>query len=112
MERKSVSSDLTLLHNAIQWCSKYNMRVLVDMHITRNHRFTLSENTLFTDPNEPAKFVKLWEDLSDELKQYPNSLVAYELLNEPVSNDPKNWNRVAALAISAIRAKEAWTEPS
>lgn len=43
-----------LLHNAIQWCSKYNMRVLVDMHITRNHRFTLSENTLFTDPNEPT----------------------------------------------------------
>lgn len=96
-----------LLHNAIQWCSKYNMRVLVDMHITRNHRFTLTENVLFTNPDEPAKFVKLWEDLSDELKQYPNSLVAYELLNEPVSKDPKNWNRVAALAISAIRAKEA-----
>lgn len=96
-----------LLHNAIDWCKKYNMKVLVDLHITRNHRFTLAENTLFTDPNEPAKFVKLWEDLSDELSKYPNSLVAYELLNEPCSNDSKNWNRVAALAINAIRAKEA-----
>lgn len=96
-----------LLHNAINWCVKHNMRVLVDMHITRNHRFTLSENTLFTDPNEPAKFVKLWEDLSDELKDYPNSLVAYELLNEPVSGSAANWNRVSALAINAIRAKEA-----
>lgn len=96
-----------LLHDAIAWSSKYNMRVLVDMHITRNHRFTLEENTLFTDPNEPAKFIKLWEDLSDELSKYPNSLVAYELLNEPVSKNPENWNRVLAQAINAIRAKEA-----
>lgn len=96
-----------LLHKAIEWCSKYNMRVLVDLHITRNHRFTNPENTLFTDPAEPAKFVKLWEDLSDELSEYPNSLVAYELLNEPVTKDPENWNRVSAMAINAIRAKEA-----
>lgn len=95
-----------LLHNAIDWSMKYNMRVLVDMHITRNHRFTNTENALFTDPNESAKFVKLWEDLSDELKDYPNSLVAYELLNEPVSEDAENWNRVSALAIDAIRARE------
>lgn len=96
-----------LLHKAINWCIKHNMRVLVDMHITRNHRFTATENTLFTDPNEPTKFVKLWEDLSDELNKYPNSLVAYELLNEPVSNNAANWNRVSTLAINAIRAKEA-----
>lgn len=96
-----------LLHDAINWSMKHNMRVLIDMHITRNHRFTNTENTLFTDPNEPAKFVKLWEDLSDELKDYPNSLVAYELLNEPVSADAENWNRVSALAIDAIRAREA-----
>jgi endoglucanase len=95
-----------LLHDAIKWCIKYNVRAIIDMHITRNHRFTNAENTLFTDPAEPAKFVKLWEDLSDELKSYPNSLVAYELLNEPVSKDAKNWNRVSALAINAIRAKE------
>lgn len=95
-----------LLHDAIAWCMKYNMRVLIDLHITRNHRFTQDENALFTDPNEPAKFVKLWQDLSDELKGYPNSVVAYELLNEPVSKDSENWNRVAALAINAIRARE------
>ena len=96
-----------LLHDAIRWCEKYGLRVIVDMHITRNHRFTNTENLLFTDSSEPANFVKLWEDLSHELYKYPNSLVAYELLNEPVSADPKNWNRVSALAINAIRAKEA-----
>src|SRR5690606_30531842 len=96
-----------LLHEAIGWCIKHGVRVIVDLHITRNHRFTNSENPLFTDPSEPAKFVKLWEDLSDELGEYPNSLVAYELLNEPVSKDPANWNEVAGFAIEAIRAKEA-----
>lgn len=98
-----------LLHNAIKWCIKYNIRAIVDMHVTRNHRFTNTENTLFTNTTtEPAKFVKLWEDLSDELKDYPNSAVAYELLNEPVSaSGAANWNRVSALAINAIRAKES-----
>ena len=96
-----------LLHEAIGWCIKHNMRVLVDLHTTRNHRMSNTENLLFTDPNEPAKFVKLWQDFSDELKDYPNSLVAYELLNEPVSaSGAANWNRVAALAINAIRARE------
>lgn len=104
--RKIYPYAFDLLHNAVEWCSKHNMRVLVDLHTTRNHRFTNSENILFTDPNEPPKFIKLWEDLSDELSKYPNSLVAYELLNEPVSGDPENWNKVAALAINAIRAKE------
>lgn len=96
-----------LLHNAIGWCAKYGMKAIVDLHITRNHRFTLPENILFTDPNEPAKFVKLWEDLSDELSKYPNSLVAYELLNEPCSGDAENWNCVSTLATNAIRVKEA-----
>ncbi len=95
-----------LLHEAIDWCLKYGIRVIVDLHITRDHRFTNSENVLFTDPNAPARFVGLWEDLSDELSRYPNSLVAYELLNEPVSKDPENWNRVLSLAINAIRQKE------
>ena len=95
-----------LVHDAIKWCMKYNMRILIDLHSTRNHRFTNSENLLFTDPNEPAKFVKLWQDFSSELSKYPNSVVAYELLNEPVSQNPENWNRVSALAIDAIRELE------
>jgi endoglucanase len=100
------SEGFNLLHNAIRWCEKHGLRIIVDMHIARNHRFTASENTLFTDPAEADKFVKLWEDLSDELYKYPNLLAAYELLNEPISADPKNWNRVSALAINALRAKE------
>lgn len=103
---KIQTEGFDLLHDAIRWCIKHDMRVIVDLHTTRNHRFTNTENTLFTDPSEPAKFVKLWEDLSDELYKYPNSLVAYELLNEPVSANPANWNRVSELAINSIRAKE------
>lgn len=95
-----------LVHDAIQWCDTHGLKVIFDLHVTRNHRFTNPTNLLFDDENEPAKFVKLWEDISSELSQYPNSLVAYELLNEPVSKDPADWNRVSQLAISAIRAKE------
>jgi endoglucanase len=95
-----------LLHEVIGWCEKHGLKIIVDMHITRNHSFTNTENLLFTDPDEPAKFVKLWESLSSELSKYPNSLLAYEILNEPVSADPENWNRILDLVIPAIQAKE------
>jgi len=96
-----------LLHNVIGWCEKNDMKIIVDMHITRSHRFTNTENDLFTKSDEPAKFVKLWEDLSTELSKYSNDLLAYEILNEPVSENPENWNRVINLVIPALRAKEA-----
>ncbi len=95
-----------LVHDAIEWCDRHNLKVVVDLHITRSHRFTNSENLLFTDPAEADTFVRLWQELSSELSQYPNTLVAYELLNEPVSKDPGNWNRVVAMAVQAIRELE------
>lgn len=95
-----------LLHNAIGWCESNGLKIIVDMHITRNHSFTNTENDLFTKPEEPAKFVRLWEDLSSELSKYSNDLLAYEILNEPVSENPENWNRVLNLVIPAIQAKE------
>jgi endoglucanase len=95
-----------LLHNAIGWCKRNDMKIIVDMHITRSHSFMNTENSLFTDAGEPAKFVKLWEDLSSELSGYPDDMLAYEILNEPVSADPENWNRVLELVIPALKAKE------
>jgi len=95
-----------LLHNAINWALTAKLRVIVDLHIIRSHHFIAESNPLWTEPAEQEKLVDLWRQLSEELIQYPNEMLAYEILNEAVANDPDDWNSLLKKVISAIRGKE------
>ena len=95
-----------LLYNAIQWCQKHNLRVIVDLHILRSHHFNKKEKPLWIDPKAQEQFIQLWRDLSTELKHYPLDLTAYELMNEPVADDPEDWNNLVAKAVKAVRELE------
>ena len=95
-----------LMHNAIKWALEANLRVIVDLHIIRSHHFIAEFNPLWTDPNEQEKLVDLWRQLSLELKQYPTNMVAYEILNEAVADDPDDWNNLVEKVILEIRKKE------
>ena len=95
-----------LMKNCIDWCTKYNLRVIIDLHILRSHHFNEKEKPLWTDPKEQDKFFDLWRDLSKALKKYPNNLVAYELMNEAVADDHEQWNNLVARAFKALRELE------
>ena len=95
-----------LLHKGIGWAKEYDLRVVVDLHILRSHHFNAQEKPLWTDPKAQEKFLSLWRDLSAELRQYPVDLVAYELMNEPVADDPEAWNRLVARVVAVIRENE------
>lgn len=95
-----------IMTNCIDWCAENNLRVIVDLHILRSHHFNAEEKPLWTDPAEQEKFYDLWRDLSKSLSKYPNSLVAYELMNEAVADDPELWNNLVANAVNAIREIE------
>jgi len=95
-----------IMINCIDWCAENNLRVIVDLHILRSHHFNLDEKPLWTDVAEQKKFYNLWRDLSKTLIKYPNSLVAYELMNEAVADDPELWNNLVANAVKAIRKIE------
>lgn len=95
-----------LMRNSIDWCAENKLRVIVDLHILRSHHFNAEEKPLWTDPAEQEKFYDLWRDLSKELIKYPNSLVAYELMNEAVADDPELWNNLIANAVKVIRKTE------
>lgn len=98
---------LKLIHNAIGWCKDVNLRIILDMHITRSHYFNSPEtNTLWTEKASQDKFVVMWQNISAEFKKYPNSLLAYELLNEPATDIPDDWNRLLDRTLTAIRANE------
>ena len=95
-----------LLHKAIGWAQKNKLRVVVDLHILRSHHFNAEEKPLWTEPAAQEKFFQLWRDLSAELKKYPVSLVAYELMNEPVADDANDWNKLVAKGVQTVRANE------
>lgn len=95
-----------LLHDAIGWCEEYGLKALVDLHILRSHHFDAKEKPLFTDETAQEKFYGLWRALSGELKKYPNDLVAYELMNEPVADDDDTWNKIVNRCHAAVRDLE------
>lgn len=95
-----------LLKNCLDWSSKAGLRVIIDLHILRSHHFNEEKKPLWTVPSEQDKFIALWKDLSSFLKDYPSGMVAYEPLNEPVADDPEDWNRLLGRLIDSIRIWE------
>jgi endoglucanase len=106
IQGKKDAEAFELLHNAIAWCIKNNLRTVVDLHILRSHHFIAAVRPLWTDTTEQVKFVKRWMDLSDELKKYPVNWVAYELLNEAVADNPDDWNNLIARVMKPLRKRE------
>jgi len=95
-----------LLQNALDWCEDFNLKAVVDLHILRSHHFNRQERPLWTQPEAQERFLECWRDLSEELRRRPLGLVAYELMNEPVADDPDDWNRLVARAVAVVRETE------
>jgi len=95
-----------LLNQALDWCAEFKLNAIVDLHILRSHHFNNQERPLWTQPEAQERFFQCWRELSDALHTRPVDAVAYELMNEPVADDPDDWNRLVAKAVSIVRAKE------
>ncbi len=95
-----------LLRSCLDLCGKYGLRAVVDLHILRSHHFNAAVKPLFTERAAQEAFYECWRKISGELKGYSNSMVAYELMNEPVADDPEDWNRIVGECYSAIRELE------
>ena len=104
---KRYDDAFQLLENALSWASAEGLRVVLDLHILRSHHFNEDEKPLWTDPSAQNKFIELWRDLSSAVKKWPNGMVAYEFMNEPVADDPEEWNRLLARVADSIRNWEA-----
>ena len=96
-----------LLHRAIRWAFENDLRVIVDLHVLRSHHFNIAESRkLWKDKSAQKRFIEFWRQLSAELRQYPNDRLAYEPLNEAVSDNPEDWNKLINWVISEIRILE------
>ena len=95
-----------LLHNALAWCKEFDLRVVVDLHILRTHHFNAASKPLFTERKAQEQFFDCWRMLSAELKKYPRSMVAYELMNAPVADAPEQWNVIVNECLATVRELE------
>ena len=100
------AEGFSLLKQALDWCKQYNLDAVVDLHILRSHHFNQKEKPLWTKPEAQERFFQCWRDLSKELRNYPVEDVAYELMNEPVADDPEDWNKLVEKTIAIIRQAE------
>lgn len=103
---KKDTEAFALLHNALDWCRKYDLRAVVDLHILRSHHFNAKSRPLFTDAKAQESFYECWRKISSELYTYSNGWVAYELMNEPVADNPEDWNRLLNRCVEVIRGLE------
>ena len=95
-----------LLNQALDWCEEYHLSAIVDLHILRSHHFNAKEKPLWTKPEAQERFYQCWRELSGVLRKRPLDKVAYELMNEPVADDPEHWNKLVAKTVGVIRADE------
>jgi len=105
-----IEQSLKYVKSCLSWCTEFGLRTVIDLHILRSHHFNARNNegemTLWSDTVAQNNLMKLWENLSEYLRDYPNDMVAYEIMNEPVAPDHEQWNRLIARAVKIIREKE------
>jgi endoglucanase len=95
-----------LFNNCLDWCQKAGLRVIVDLHILRSHHFNAEVKPLWSVPAEQDKLIGFWKDLSCVMRDRPVAMVAYEIMNEPVADNPEEWNLLLARVVDSIRTWE------
>jgi endoglucanase len=95
-----------LFNNCLDWCQKAGLRVIVDLHILRSHHFNAEAKPLWSVPAEQDKLIGFWKDLSGIMKDRPVAMIAYEIMNEPVADDPEQWNVLLTRVVDSIRTWE------
>ncbi|MBQ4136932.1 MAG: cellulase family glycosylhydrolase [Clostridia bacterium] len=92
------------LHDFVDWCEKYKVRPILNMHkAVGNYCDVVSKEGLLDNPELCNRFVAVWDMLEDEFAG--DNEVMFELLNEVVDRDSLKWNPLAKRTIDTIRKK-------
>ncbi|MDD6284533.1 MAG: cellulase family glycosylhydrolase [Firmicutes bacterium] len=95
---------LALINNFVDWCEKYGLNVVLNLHKAVGNYCDIEEKVqLLDDDALQNRFIALWEKFEDYFSQRKS--VAFELLNEVRDVDPDKWNRLAEKTVTALRRK-------
>lgn len=95
---------LNLMNNFVDWCEKYGLNVVLNLHKAVGNYCDIAEKVqLLDDDGLQNRFIALWEKLEDYFSE--RKFVAFELLNEVRNVDSEKWNRLAEKTVAALRKK-------
>lgn len=101
----STTYGMDYLNKAVEWCAKYNLNMVLDVHKTAGYSFDSGENEsgFFSSPALQERFYKLWDRFAEAYGKYSDRIV-FELLNEITDKaDCEKWNEIAEECIRRIR---------
>jgi len=93
------------IDKALEWCKKYNLNVVLDLHKTAGFSFDKGEQEtgFFDSLRLQERFCRLWEEIARHYGKYSDS-VAFELLNEVTAKEFITiWNKISYECIKRIR---------
>ncbi len=94
---------------AFDWCKKYNLNVILDLHKTAGFSFDPGhrESGFFENPKYQERFYAVWDRLTKRFASYfddSKNELCFELLNEVTDQAYcKIWNQIARNTIERIR---------
>ncbi len=98
---------LAYLDRCMEWCKKYGLNMILDLHKAHGYVFDDEANCqFFYQERLQDIFVNLWSELAVRYGKN-RDFVSFELLNEVTSREfAETWNKIAARAVKAIREKD------
>lgn len=103
----------TLLHRAVDWCAKYGIYAILDLHAAQgcqsgdwhcDNVFSEQVN-LYYERMHQQRFIALWKEIAKRFRD-DRTVAGYDLMNEPVCADKFEidaLNRVYQETVAAIR---------
>ncbi len=109
-DEKWIEAGFDRITKALEWCKKYNLNMILDLHKTAGFSFDKYENEtgFFDSPEYQERFYKIWEELARRYTHFfdgTKNEICFELLNEVTDQSfCKKWNEIARICIERIRA--------
>lgn len=100
-----IESGMTYIQKAVDWCKKYSLNMVLDLHKTAGYSFDNGENEsgFFDNIAMQERFYKLWEEIAVRFGKY-HDFIAFELLNEVTDIEfSEKWNKISRNCIERIK---------
>ena len=86
----------------VEWCEKYNLGVILNMHKAIGNYCDIHEDIgLLDDEGLQSRFISFWKYFEQHYADRPD--VVFELLNEVLDVPKEKWNSLARRTVNAIR---------
>ncbi|MGN0608612.1 MAG: glycoside hydrolase family 5 protein [Oscillospiraceae bacterium] len=100
-----IERGYSYIDNAVKWCKKHGLNLIIDLHKTAGYSFDKGENEsgFFDSPALQERFMKLWERIAERYA-VNDGTIAFELLNEVTEQRfSDTWNGIIKSCIERIR---------